>query len=97
MAERDFASAEKAEGRYTADSNSSGENIENALQHQMTKNSLRPELTHDSVLGMQSHGHYGDGDDNPYVHQSVWQRRAFDGLRKHADLRCRWTFSFSSP
>lgn len=69
MAERDFATAEKAEmNRYTADSNSSGDNLEPI-------NSLRPELTHDSVLGMQSHGHLGDkardGDENPYVHQHV--------------------------
>lgn len=60
--EQDFATVEKARGAYTADSNSSGDNFDHAL---------RPELTHDSVLGMQSHGHFGDGDDNPYVHQHV--------------------------
>jgi hypothetical protein len=59
---RDNAVAEKDAGAYHG-SNSSGEQIDN--------NSLKPELTHDSVLGMQSHGHPGDGVDNPYVHQHV--------------------------
>lgn len=59
---RDNAMAEKEAGQYNA-SNSSGEHIDN--------NMLKPELTHDSVLGMQSHGHPGDGVDNPYVHQHM--------------------------
>ncbi|EGP85793.1 unnamed protein product [Zymoseptoria tritici ST99CH_1A5] len=53
--------AEKGAAGYN--SNSSGEHIDD--------NRLKPELTHDSVLGMQSHGHPGDGVDNPYVHQHM--------------------------
>jgi hypothetical protein len=59
----DNAMAEKGGAGYNG-SNSSGEHIDN--------NQLKPELTHDSVLGMQAHGHPGDNEiDNPYVHQTV--------------------------